>query len=82
MGAGKWITISLSITANDNPQRWSGENGRADFEVCLPFVSLKAVDLAVLLPGLVERAREDLATKQAETAAKNAADAATVAEQD
>lgn len=64
MGAGKWITINVTVNATD--EQWRGERGQADFQVTLPYASLKAVDVSALMPGLVERAREELAGKLAE----------------
>ena len=74
--AGKWLNISVSVYATDEPNRWSGERGSASFEVTIPSMSVKAIDVAALLPGLVIRAQEDMQSKLDEKAAEDAAQAA------
>ena len=61
------VEVTLRCEVRDaNSTSWNDPRGDANFQVTLPVESIKAVDLTVLLPGLLAQAVAKWGMKQAE----------------
>lgn len=67
------LKVDISLSFNVTPvgqHSWNDPYGRADFSVTLPVESIKAVDLSVLIPGMLAQAIADWGVKNAEAERK------------
>ena len=71
----KFVSVQITVCIQQENSRWNTVYGQNSFDVTLPFDAMGALDIAKLMPSIVEQAKLDFAVKVAEDVAAKAKEA-------